>query len=205
MLRIYPGRLAAVALAAGLAAPCAAADETPGGGNGIFQLGVRVVYLSPQSAPIGSASSISGKVYPELDGEWFLGPSWSTELAIGAPTNFSTNAFDGAAIRLMPISWTAKYLFAPDSRVRPYLGAGVHYTRSSLAGGAAGNFTTIDSSSVGVVAQGGLELRASPTWCVNLDIRYLSLQPGTGTAQGSTGQDVKIDPLLYSVGIGYRW
>ena len=81
----------------------------------------------------------------------------------------------------------------------------MHYTRSSLAGGAAGNFTTIDSSSVGVVAQGGLELRASPTWCVNLDIRYLSLQPGTGTAQGSTGQDVKIDPLLYSVGIGYRW
>jgi outer membrane protein len=204
MRRICLTHLAAAALATGLVSPCVPADETSGGG-GNFQLGVRAVYLSPQSSPLGSDSSVSGKLYPELDGEWFLGPSWATELAIGAPTNFTTNAFDGAAIRLMPITWTAKYLFAPDSPIRPYLGAGLQYTRSSLTGGAASNFTTIDGSTVGVAVQGGLEFRASSAWRVDLDVRYLNLQPGTGTAQGGSGPDVRIDPLLYGVGISYRW
>jgi outer membrane protein len=104
----------------------------------------------------------------------------------------------------MPITWTAKYLFAPDSRIRPYLGAGLQYTRSSLAGGAASNFTTIDSSTLGVALQGGFEFRATAAWCMNLDVRYLNLQPGTGTAQGGRGQDLKLDPLLYSLGISYR-
>lgn len=206
MSRICVRYLTAVALAAAWTSPCLPADETPPGDSGdIFQWGLRAVYLSPRSSPIGASTSISGKVYPEIDGEWFLGPSWSTELAIGAPTNFSTNAFDGAAIRLMPITWTAKYFFAPDSRARPYLGAGVHYTRSSLEGGAPSNFTTIDASTVGVVVQGGLEVSASPGWCMNLDIRYLNLEPGSGTLQGARGQAVKIDPLLFSVGVSWRW
>jgi outer membrane protein len=204
MRRIDLKHLAVAALATGLVSPRVPADETSGG-NGNLQLGARAVYLSPQSSPLGSDSSVSGKLYPELDGEWFIGPSWATELAIGAPTNFTSNAFDGAAIRLTPITWTAKYLFAPESRIRPYLGAGVQYTRSSLAGGAASNFTTIDSSTFGVALQGGFEFRASSPWRVNLDVRYLNLQPGTGSAQGSSGQDLKLDPLLYGVGIGYRW
>lgn len=144
MRRICVRHLAATAFAAALLSPCLPANETSsGGGDGIFQLGLRAVYLNPQSSPLGPYSSISGKVYPEIDGEWFLGRSWSAELAIAAPTNFSTNAFDGAAIRLMPITWTAKYLFAPESRLRPYLGVGLQYTRSSLVGGYPSNYNTI--------------------------------------------------------------
>lgn len=204
MRRIGLKHLVAAALATGLGSPGVPAEEIPGG-DGNFQLGVRAVYLSPQSSPLGSGSSVSGNLYPELDGEWFLGPSWATELAIGAPTNFASNAFDGAAIRLTPITWTIKYLFAPASRIRPYLGAGLRYTHSSLTGGAASNFTTIDGSTFGVALQGGFEFRASSSWCVNLDVRYLNLQPGTGSAAGGSGQDLKLDPLLYGVGISYRW
>lgn len=204
MRRICLKHLAAAALATGLASPCVPAEETLAG-SGNFQLGVRAVYVSPQSSPLGADSSVSGQLYPELDGEWFLGPSWATELAIGAPTNLSSNAFDGAVIRLTPITWTVKYLFAPDSRFRPYLGAGVQYTRSSLAGGAASNFTTIEGSTFGVALQGGFEFRVSSPWCVNLDVRYLNLQPGTGGTEGSGGQELKLDPLLYGVGVSYRW
>jgi outer membrane protein len=208
MRRICVRHLTATALATAFLSPCVrAAGESGGGGDGsVFQLGLRAVYLDPQSSPLGPYSSISGKVYPEIEGEWFFGRNWSIELAIGAPTNFSTNAFDGAAIRLMPITWTAKYRFAPDSRLRPYLGVGLQYTQSSLEGGYA-SYTTLESSTAGVVAQAGLEFRASPTWYVNLDIRYLNgLEPSTGTAQsGFSGESVKIDPLLYSVGVAYRW
>lgn len=198
--------LAAAVLVAALLSPCAPADESSGG-EGTFQLGLRAVYLHPQGSPAGAYSSISGKVYPEVEGEWLFGRSWSTELAIGAPTDFSTTGFDGAAIRLMPITWTAKYRFAPESRLRPYLGVGVQYTRSSLEGGYPNNYTTIESSTAGVAAQAGLELRASAGWYVNMDIRYLAgLEPRTGTEQsGLGGEQIKIDPLLYGVGFSYRW
>ena len=201
MRRISAVPVTAAALGAALLPPAAFAEESAGD-NGIFRLGLRAVYLSPQSS---GDNSISGKLYPEIDGEWSLGGAWSTEIAMGAPTDFSSRAFEGAAVRLMPITWTAKYRFAPDSSVHPYLGAGVQYTRASLTGSAASNFTTIDSSTFGVVAQAGLEVPIASGWCASLDVRYLTLEPGTGTAQGASGQRIKIDPFLLGAGVSYRW
>lgn len=183
-----------VATASALLSPgTAAADPSGEGGSSIFRLGVRAVYLSPQS---GGYGSIRGKVYPEIEGEWFLGLNWSTELALGAPTDFNVSDVSGVTIRLMPITWTAKYRFAPESPLRPYVGAGVNYTPSSLGGDVPNSYST-KSSSVGVVVQGGLDLKVSPTWYVTFDIRYLTLAP-----RAFSGSNV--NPFLTSVGVAYR-
>jgi outer membrane protein len=174
------------------------ADATSSGSVGIFQLGLRAVYLDPHNpvAPPPPEIDMSGKVYPEIFGEWFLARSWSTELSIGAPTNFSVTNDAGIGIRLTPIILTAKYHLLPGSRVQPYLGAGLHYTQTSLVHVPQSTYPKFPSSTTGFVAQVGVDLRTASSWYVDADIRYVSgLEPG----------GYKIDPFLYSLGVSYRW
>ncbi len=201
--------LTAAALASALLAPRVPADETSRGSPGVFALGLGVVYLAPANPILSDGTSMGGKLYPQISGEWFLGRSWSTELALGTPTNFGVTNFGVklGGIRLMPNAWTTMYRFAPESRLRPYLGAGFHYTRSSLIDQGPSNYTRIASSTVGAVAQAGLDVPASPNWHLKVDIRYLAwLEPSSGTVQGGLGaQPYRIDPFLYSLVGSYRW
>lgn len=209
MRRICCMHFGAAIFAAAILSPCVPADETST--SGVFQLGLRAVYLDPHNPLLQesqfTAVTMSGKLYPEISGEWFLGRSWSTELSIGAATNFSVSGSAGEGIRLMPFTLTAKYHFLPDARLRPYLGAGLQYTRSSLVDVPQSTYDTIESSTTGFVAQVGVDLQTVSNLYVNADIRYLNgLEPRRGTVQGGLGgEPLKIDPLLYGIGVSYRW
>ena len=195
MRRMCVTFLTATGLAGAFLSPCVAADQTSSG-VGIFQLGLRAVYLDPQNPVRSDGASMSGKVYPEIFGEWFLGRSWSAELSIGAAKNFSVSNSAGIGLRLMPFTLTAKYYFLPESHLRPYLGAGLQYTRSSLVDVPANTYGSIDSSTSGFVARAGVDLRIVSNWHVDADIRYLN-----GLEAGGN----KIDAFLYCLGVSYRW
>ncbi len=182
-----------------------AADDSTDQGERAFQLRLRAVYLQPTRRPVlDSADDLDGGAYAEFSGEWTLTPQWSTELSVGSGGSFGLS--DGNSIRLWPSTWTAKYEVSATSYFLPYLGVGAHYTRSSL--GSAVNADEIGSSSVGWVAQGGVDVRFAPNWSANLDLRYLgNLEPrnrlnGLGYPGGSV---YRIDPLLIGIGVAYRW
>ncbi|WP_413769310.1 OmpW/AlkL family protein, partial [Vibrio vulnificus] len=91
-------------------------------------------------------------------------------------------------------------------------GLGLNYTRFSSvdldAGSVLGGSVPlrIDRSSFGWAAQVGADFQIAPKWFFNVDVKYVSIDTdifvkGTGAKVTS----LNIDPMLYSVGIGYRF
>ena len=197
----------ATALVVSFAATTARADTgTNDWHDGPFQLRLRGVYAHPDTGSDaftlggtqipGNQAKLDSEFYPELSGEYYFTDSLSTELAVALPTKFKAS-IAGTAIgseKLMPNTWTLKYAFNVPETFRPYLGAGVHYT-------------DISSQQLGIPAGSFSNPGVARAWFVNLDARYLG-NLTTKLNESATGTELtnlKIDPWLFSVGIGYRF
>ena len=120
----------------------------------------------------------------------------------------------------MPNTLTLKYTFNTHEAFRPYLGVGAHYTDISsqqlsistdllnpagpLPAGGATRIST-DSNKFGWVGQAGFDLRLARSWFVNADVRYLGHLTTDVNSAATRLTNLKIDPWLFSVGLGYRF
>jgi len=184
------------------AAYAAAQTGTGGADTYTWQWQVRAVYLDPSSQT--AFGGLTGKLYGELAGEWRLARDWSTEVAVGFPTYFPVKGIPNDRIRIMANTWTAKYGLAPERTFRPFIGAGVHFDPLSLD--SRDRALSIDSTSFGWVAQAGFDVSFSGSYFVSADVRYLgNLEPRSLVGGSPAGARLKIDPLLFGVGIGARY
>jgi outer membrane protein len=201
---------------ASLASFSARAGETGfDGWGGVFQLLLRGVYLEPQNHSVSEDQSqlhLDGGAYVELSASWFMTPVFSMELSLAQVSNFDATieepnaAIESGHIRMMPNTWTLRYHFAPGSTVRPYLGAGLHYTTLAIHPVVNNSSVGIERSKVGWVLQAGVDVRLSPEWILNADVRYLgSLDPELSVNGGSQHITGYINPLLFGAGVAYRW
>jgi outer membrane protein len=63
---------------------------------------------------------------------------------------------------------------------------------------------SLDSSSVGLAAGAGVDFQVAKNCFINLDVKYVQIQ--SDVKLGSTKvSKVKVDPMLYGVGVGYRF
>ena len=204
-------------------APVLAATEprTAREAEGPWLLRARGVYLDPRNKsdtltlPDNSAGLVpaddtrtNGRWAPELDLEYFLSLHWSSELAINAPQvhdlelrNSTPASGTVRDFRLMPNFLTVKYNFNPDGVFRPYLGAGLNVT--SLYTVNAGAFG-LSKTLAGPAAQAGFDIRLSEHWALNADVKWARLRPAVSFDDTLVGR-MRIDPLLYGIGIGYRF
>ncbi|MFZ6862108.1 OmpW/AlkL family protein [Undibacterium sp. Ji67W] len=199
----------ALSLAAvGFTATQAMADEA----QSPWMVRVRAVNISPanSSDPIGGVGAadrltVSSKTIPEIDFTYFVTPNWSAELILTYPQKHDV-MLDGTKIgtfKHLPPTLTAQYHFAPEAKINPYLGAGVNYTRISdvnLLNGAA----NLDNNSFGLALQAGVDFKIDKNWSVNLDIKKVQIRSDV-TLNGTKISNVKVDPLLVGVGVGYRF
>ncbi|MGZ8290201.1 MAG: OmpW/AlkL family protein [Telluria sp.] len=182
------------------------ADEHP------WLVRARATQLSPadKSAPVGGVGasdriSVESRTIPELDVSYFFTPSVAAELVLTFPQKHEVY-LDGKSIgtfRHLPPTLLAQYHFSPDSQVSPYVGAGVNFTRLSsvkLLGGTG----DLESNSVGMAVQAGIDFRIGKQWSVNLDVKRVNIRSDV-MASGATISHVKVDPDLVSVGVGYRF
>ena len=173
--------------------------------------------------PVGKDQiKIDSEFYPELSGEYYFSEHVSSELAIALPTKFTYKVM-GESIgseKLMPNTLTLKYTFNTHEAFRPYLGVGAHYTDISsqqlsistdllnpagpLPAGGATRIST-DSNKFGWVGQAGFDLRLARSWFVNADVRYLGHLTTDVNSAATRLTNLKIDPWLFSVGLGYRF
>ena len=125
-------------------------------------------------------------------------------LDVGITTAKHDITLGGAAIgttKILPINVIAQYHFAPGGNLRPYVGAGVNYTNFSdvnILGGA----VSLDSSSFGPVVQAGLDWAFADKWMLNVDLKKVWISTD---ASGAASGGVDIDPLVYGIGVGYRF
>ncbi|MGB5854319.1 MAG: OmpW family outer membrane protein [Oceanisphaera sp.] len=191
-------------VAAALLAPSAFAHQA---GDILVRGGAVMVSPSNDSS---NTLDVQSNTQLGLTFSYMLTDNWGVELLAATPFSHSVHAdaFGGevAKVKHLPPSLMAQYYFGDaQSKVRPYVGAGVNYTfffdeegRGALAG------TKVEADdSWGLAAQAGLDMAVTENLFVNGSIWYMDIDTEVTTAVGSF--DTSIDPIGLMVGLGYRF
>ena len=189
----------------GAAVP-ALAQESP------WLVRVRAVHLDPadKSDPVGGTGAsdrlhVSSKWIPDVDISYFFTPYLSAELLLTVPQKHDVT-LDGQRIgsfRHLPPTLLAQYHFLPGAQIDPYIGAGINYTLISkvdILNGAG----RLEHDSVGAALQAGVDFRIDSRWSVNLDVKKIQIRSDVDI-NGVRASQVRVDPLLLGVGVGYRF
>jgi outer membrane protein len=98
----------------------------------------------------------------------------------------------------------AQYHFTQFGPLKPYVGAGVNYTRfGSRELSTAGTYS-VEKSSVGYAAQIGADYMLSKNWGINLDVKYIQIKTDVLSAGVSAGT-LDLSPIATSVGVTYKF
>lgn len=175
--------------------------------EGPWLVRARAVHLdSANKDHTGLGLAINNKTLPELDITYFFSPNIAAELVLTVPQKQKvTSSVAGylGTLKHLPPSLLAQYHFTQFNGFKPYVGAGINYTRFSsvkLLGGAA----DVQRNSWGGALQLGVDIALSQQWSLNFDVKKLYLNTDVyvgGVKQGN----FKIDPVLVGVGLGYRF
>ena len=170
--------------------------------------------LFAAGAPIQGADIKANSQYtPVLETGYFLNPAWAVSFTGGLPPLVTVKGTGTVAaagtlgkVRYGPATLTAHYHFTPFGALRPYAGAGVVGLIV---------LKTIDGSltnarldpALGLAAQFGVDYAVSDHWGMFVDVKKSYLRT---TAKGYFGltpvkANVKLDPLVVSTGVAYRF
>ena len=190
----------------GLASGAAMAQESP------WLVRARAVHIDTanKSDPVGGVGPanlihVQSKTIPELDVSYFLTPNIAAELILTYPQKHDVT-LDGAKIgsfKHLPPTLTLQYHFTPEKTFSPYVGAGLNYTRISkvrLLDGAG----DLENDSWGGALQAGFDIKLDRNWSLNVDVKKVQIRSDVYVG-GSRASKVKVDPMLFGVGVGYRF
>lgn len=197
--------LAVATLGLGAVGHDAMAQESP------WLVRVRAVQIEPADksdaiAALGvprNAISVSDKTIPELDISYFFTRNFAAELVLTYPQKHTVRLDDVklGTFKHLPPTLTLQYHFTPDSRISPYVGAGVNYTQISKV---RLNGLKMENDSFGLALQAGVDFKIDKNWSINLDVKKVQIRSDVSLA-GTKLTEVKVDPLLIGIGIGYRF
>lgn len=222
--------IAAVALAIGLASPAAAGDY-----NGNFMIRLQATGVISQDSlnsllagPIdlkaaGFDAEVSDRVLPTATLTYFLNRNLAVELfccfskhhvTLQPPAGAAALAGKVADTWLFPPALTLQYHFDGLGAFKPYVGIGGQYIvffNESTADNTLGAQGVKMKDAFGITLQAGFDLALGHGWYLNADIKktWLDTTATWQTAAAVGGRDivakVDIDPLIVSVGVGYRF
>lgn len=185
---------AAGAFAISMSAAYAAAGESV--------LRLKGIQVEPDVSGDIPGLDIDGATGGEIGVTGFLSDHWAIDLGVG--TTKHDVLFNGAnvgTLKLLPVNLLLQYHFLPDAGFRPYVGAGGNYTRFydvNMLGGLA----DVDRDRFGPVAQAGFDIPLGKTVLLNFDAKKIWLDTDV---KGSANGNVKVDPWVYGVGVGFRF
>ncbi len=175
-------------------------------------------FTATQVDPNDDSTGFTGAptVFPEVDSSTNLGITFvymlsnnlGLELLAALPFEHDITVEGMGKVgstKELPPTLSLQYYFNPESKFRPYVGAGLNYTIFF-------NDTTIPSlggdleldDSFGLAVQAGFDYDINDKWFLNADIRYINIET-TATIEAVGSSDVEINPTVISVGIGYKF
>lgn len=174
--------------------------------EGPWMVRTRAVHLeSANGDSTGLGLSINNKWMPELDVSYFVNSNVAVELVLTVPQKqtlkSSVLGADLGTLKHLPPTLLAQYHF-PLNGFKPYVGAGINYTRFSSVSLAPG--VDIDRSSWGPALQVGVDIPLSKSLYLNFDLKKVYIRTDVSLAGNKIGE-FKIDPLLVGVGLGWRF
>ena len=112
------------------------------------------------------------------------------------------------SLKHLPPVLTLQYHFTDLPGFRPYLGAGVNYTRFSDVRFNAATTTALQPSikknSFGLALQAGVDVPLGGGWLLNADVKKVRLATDVSSFGNKAG-NFAVDPWLLSVSFGRRF
>ncbi|WP_137939187.1 OmpW family outer membrane protein [Chitinivorax sp. B] len=177
-----------------------AADE------GKLLVRARLINVDPDVKSNLNGLDVKSKTAPELDFTYFITKNIGAELILGTARHEVTLNGQGIGkVSHLPPTVTVQYHFLPEATVRPYVGAGLNYTRFyniKLADGT----LTVDKNSFGGALQAGVDFKVGQNSYINLDVKKLYISTDVkSTSTGTKVTKLDIDPLVFGIGYGMRF
>ncbi len=167
---------------------------------------------------------VANKTIPEVDFSYFFSKNLAAELVLTYPQKMDVNiaasaagAFKAGTVKVLPPTLTLQYHFLPDAQFRPYVGAGINYTRFSsislgplddvtqtLGGGNTGT-NTIDKNSWGGALQLGFDVKVAQNSFINVDVKKVYMKTDLKNSLVGKLSTLKIDPLYVGLGYGFKF
>ena len=161
-----------------------------------------------QLAGAGLNLNAKNQTIPELDITYFFTKNIAAELVLTYPqrVDVRTNSSSLGTVTALPPTLLAQYHFTQFGPLKPYVGAGINYTRfgSRNLGGA--DEYSVEKSSVGYAAQIGADYMLTKNWGINLDVKYLQIETDViVNSSGASAGTLKLSPIATSVGVTYKF
>lgn len=194
--------IAIAAAASALTAGTAFAQSFDGSSPWLVR--VRAVSLDSDNGGAAGAAgvSINNKWMPELDVSYFFTPNIAAELVLTYPQkqDVRLNGDRIGSLKHLPPTLLAQYHFTNFGAFKPYVGAGINYTRFSNVNILDGALS-VKKNSFGGALQVGFDYALDKNWSLNFDVKkvYIDTQVSGGIGK------FKVDPWLVGVGVGYRF
>lgn len=174
--------------------------------EGPWMVRARAVSLnSANTDTTGLGLTINNKWIPEVDISYFYSQNVAVELILTVPQEHTLYSKDVkiGTVEHLPPTLLVQYHFDSNGGAKPYIGAGINYTRftrTDILGGAA----TLNKDSWGGALQVGVDVPLSKGMYLNFDLKkvYIGSDVYVGTANAGS---FKVDPVLFGVGLGWRF
>lgn len=196
-----------IALAAGFFAPQFAQAQA----SGPWMVRVHALYLdSANKDSTGLDLSINNKTFPEFDISYFFTPNIAAELVLTYPQKHDLRAggTDIGSLKHLPPTLSLQYHFTELGAFKPYVGAGLNYTRFSSVEFAPAVVTalnpSIDKNSAGLSVGVGFDYEFMKNTYFNVDVKKVQIRTDV-MSNGTKVGEFKVDPLLVGVGVGWRF
>lgn len=172
--------------------------------DGSWLVRARAVHIDSHNGGAAGAAgvSINNRWIPEVDVSYFLTRNFAAELILTYPQKHDVRLHGGqiGTLKHLPPTLLGQYHFTGMGAFKPYLGAGINYTRFSsvnIAGGA----LTVKKNSWGPALQVGFDYALDRNWSLNVDVKKVYIDTKVSGGIGT----FKVDPVLVGVGVGYRF
>lgn len=169
-----------------------------------WMMRVRAIDIAPD---VKSSSlpgvDVSDEWVPEVDFTYFVTPNIGVELILATARHEVTlNGVSLGKLNHLPPTLLLQYHFNPTSKIKPYVGAGLNYTRFynvDLPG------FDVDRNSVGGALQAGVDIAVTKNGYINLDVKKIWIDTTVKTAAGATVTNLDINPVVWGIGYGFRF
>ena len=169
-----------------------------------------VDFQSANKDSTGLDLTINDKVIPGVDISYFLTPQIAVELVLTYPQKqtIRSNGTDIGSLKHLPPTLTAQYHFTSFGAFKPYVGAGLNYTRfSSVRFDPAVQTApqpSLSKNNVGLAVQVGFDCEFIKNTYFNVDAKKVQIRTDVSSAGTEVGT-FEVDPWLIGVGIGRRF
>lgn len=173
--------------------------------KGDITVGIGLGWVEPTQTSNTAAGKIDvdGNLRPTLTAEYFIADRIGIELLAAWPFQHDVNLAgvgNVAEVKHLPPTLSLQYHFTNQSKVTPFIGAGINYTYffdETGTGALAGVDVDLDDS-WGLAAHAGIDYAINDKSALRMDVRYIDIESDVKVGGAKIGK-VKIDPWVFNI------